>query len=76
MRVSGTNRECEYRAMKIKSLEIYLLEGPQQRRPHWASHFPVPAASWPRWPNSTMSALHHTMIVSSTHTSPPQALPG
>jgi L-alanine-DL-glutamate epimerase-like enolase superfamily enzyme len=31
--------------MKIKNLEIYLLGGPQEQRPHWVSHFPVPAAN-------------------------------
>jgi L-alanine-DL-glutamate epimerase-like enolase superfamily enzyme len=31
--------------MKIKSLEVYLLGGPREERPHWVSHFPVPAAN-------------------------------
>jgi len=31
--------------MKINNLEIYLLGGPQEQRPHWVSHFPVPAAN-------------------------------
>ena len=31
--------------MKIKTLEVYLLSGPQEERPHWVSHFPVPAAN-------------------------------
>jgi L-alanine-DL-glutamate epimerase-like enolase superfamily enzyme len=31
--------------MKIKSLEVYLLGSPQEDRPHWVSHFPVPAAN-------------------------------
>ena len=31
--------------MKIVDLEIYLLGGPQEQRPHWVSHFPVPAAN-------------------------------
>ena len=31
--------------MKIKALEVYLLGGPQEERPHWVSHFPVPAAN-------------------------------
>ncbi len=31
--------------MKISDLEIYLLGGPREERPHWVSHFPVPAAN-------------------------------
>ena len=31
--------------MKIKALEVYLLGSPQEQRPHWVSHFPVPAAN-------------------------------
>ena len=31
--------------MKIKALEVYLLGSPQEERPHWVSHFPVPAAN-------------------------------
>jgi D-galactarolactone cycloisomerase len=31
--------------MKITDIEIYLLGGPEEERPHWVSHFPVPAAN-------------------------------
>jgi L-alanine-DL-glutamate epimerase-like enolase superfamily enzyme len=31
--------------VKIQGLEVYLLGGPQEVRPHWVSHFPVPAAN-------------------------------
>ncbi|MCP4767597.1 MAG: hypothetical protein GY875_15145 [Gammaproteobacteria bacterium] len=31
--------------MKIENLEVYLLGGPREDRPHWVSHFPVPAAN-------------------------------
>jgi D-galactarolactone cycloisomerase len=31
--------------MKITDIEIYLLGGPEEARPHWVSHFPVPAAN-------------------------------
>jgi L-alanine-DL-glutamate epimerase-like enolase superfamily enzyme len=31
--------------MKITDIEIHLLGGPEEARPHWVSHFPVPAAN-------------------------------
>jgi len=31
--------------MKISAIEVYLLGGPEDERPHWVSHFPVPAAN-------------------------------
>jgi len=31
--------------MKITDIEIHLLGGPEEDRPHWVSHFPVPAAN-------------------------------
>jgi D-galactarolactone cycloisomerase len=31
--------------VRIERLEVYLLGGPQEARPHWVSHFPVPAAN-------------------------------
>lgn len=31
--------------MKITDIEIHLLGGPEETRPHWVSHFPVPAAN-------------------------------
>lgn len=31
--------------MIISDIEIYLLGGPAEERPHWVSHFPVPAAN-------------------------------
>ena len=31
--------------MKITEIEIHLLGGPTEDRPHWVSHFPVPAAN-------------------------------
>lgn len=31
--------------MKITEIEIYILGGPGEKRPHWVSHFPVPAAN-------------------------------
>ena len=43
--VSAVTNLNENRTMKIKSLEVYLLGGPQEDRPHWVSHLPVPAAN-------------------------------
>jgi L-alanine-DL-glutamate epimerase-like enolase superfamily enzyme len=31
--------------MKITAIEVYILGGPEETRPHWVSHFPVPAAN-------------------------------
>jgi len=31
--------------MKITEVEVYILGGPRDERPHWVSHFPVPAAN-------------------------------
>lgn len=31
--------------MKITDIEVYILGGPEEKRPHWVSHFPVPAAN-------------------------------
>lgn len=31
--------------MKITEVEVYILGGPGDERPHWVSHFPVPAAN-------------------------------
>jgi L-alanine-DL-glutamate epimerase-like enolase superfamily enzyme len=31
--------------MKITEVEVYILGGPKEQRPHWVSHFPVPAAN-------------------------------
>ncbi|MFZ9039821.1 MAG: mandelate racemase/muconate lactonizing enzyme family protein [Gammaproteobacteria bacterium] len=31
--------------MKITEIEVYILGGPTEERPHWVSHFPVPAAN-------------------------------
>lgn len=31
--------------MKITEIEVYILGGPEEQRPHWVSHFPVPAAN-------------------------------
>ena len=31
--------------MKISKVEVYILGGPEEARPHWVSHFPVPAAN-------------------------------
>lgn len=31
--------------MKITEIEVYILGGPEDLRPHWVSHFPVPAAN-------------------------------
>lgn len=31
--------------MKITQIEVYILGGPEDARPHWVSHFPVPAAN-------------------------------
>ena len=31
--------------MKITEIEVYILSGPEEVRPHWVSHFPVPAAN-------------------------------
>lgn len=31
--------------MKITAIEVYILGGPEEMRPHWVSHFPVPAAN-------------------------------
>jgi len=31
--------------MKITDIEVHILGGPQEERPHWVSHFPVPAAN-------------------------------
>ena len=31
--------------MKITDIEVHLLGGPTEDRPHWVSHFPVPAAN-------------------------------
>ncbi len=31
--------------MKISEIEVYILGGPEDARPHWVSHFPVPAAN-------------------------------
>jgi len=31
--------------MKITAIEVYILGGPGEERPHWVSHFPVPAAN-------------------------------
>jgi L-alanine-DL-glutamate epimerase-like enolase superfamily enzyme len=31
--------------MKITDIEVHLLGGPVEERPHWVSHFPVPAAN-------------------------------
>ena len=31
--------------MKISGIEAYVLGGPSEERPHWVSHFPVPAAN-------------------------------
>ena len=31
--------------MKITDIEVYVLGGPGEERPHWVSHFPVPAAN-------------------------------
>ena len=31
--------------MKITDIEVYILGGPEETRPHWVSHFPVPAAN-------------------------------
>jgi len=44
MRFAGTTLN-ENRIVKIKNLEVYLLGGPREERPHWVSHFPVPAAN-------------------------------
>ena len=31
--------------MKITEIEVHILGGPTETRPHWVSHFPVPAAN-------------------------------
>lgn len=31
--------------MKITEIEVHILGGPTEARPHWVSHFPVPAAN-------------------------------
>ena len=31
--------------MKITQIEVHILGGPKEQRPHWVSHFPVPAAN-------------------------------
>ena len=31
--------------MKINAIEVHILGGPEEKRPHWVSHFPVPAAN-------------------------------
>jgi D-galactarolactone cycloisomerase len=31
--------------MKITEIEVHILGGPGEERPHWVSHFPVPAAN-------------------------------
>lgn len=31
--------------MKITDIEVYILGGPSEERPHWVSHFPVPVAN-------------------------------
>ncbi len=31
--------------MKITDIEVYILGGPTEERPHWVSHFPVPATN-------------------------------
>lgn len=31
--------------MKITDIEVHILGGPREERPHWVSHFPVPAAN-------------------------------